>query len=583
MPASSYGVPIGSRLAGGKIDLVIPNSVPSSPAYSFQAPVFGASDFGGSFSSVNFNPYVSSTASPLLDVGQVQFGTSTVAPVIGGVSSFETSTLAPSVVASTPGTSSLRFGSEFGAISSGFPASSLEFGAVTPASVDASSLVSGSSFGAQFDSAAVKSSSLGSQFVSGASGVSDVSSASGATTYTGAAASGDVQVQKHLYFFSAPDEKLEVRQRINIPQVSRQKHYKIIFIKAPAYVGQSRVNIPLLPQNEEKTLVYVLVKKPEENGEINVQLPEPTPPSKPEVYFIKYKTQQDAEAAIANLQGGAEGRTVSVGNVGSLFSGTTAGGIGEVSSNLGRSSAVVSGGDVSSSLAGNVNVVGLSGGDVSSSFGRTATLVGGGDVSSSLAGNVNVVGVSGGDVSSSYGRTATVVGGGDVSLGRTVNVVSVGQAPSGGSVGVVNGGGLSSLGGTTTVIGGASGAQNGLASSFYSGDSGVVGAGGVSETASVQGAGGISSSFSGRSFVPSQNFVQSLVGNSVSSGSAVTTSSPSVAIVQSGAEESSEAFNLVGSTENDRAETDASVQLGIFNTGSVTTVKPHDIYGPPNA
>lgn len=49
--------------------------------------------------------------------------------------------------------------------------------------------------------------------------------------------------------------------------------------------------IPAQPQNEEKTLVYVLVKKPEEAPEIVIPTPAPTQPSKPEVYFIKYKTQ----------------------------------------------------------------------------------------------------------------------------------------------------------------------------------------------------------------------------------------------------------------------------------------------------
>jgi len=44
------------------------------------------------------------------------------------------------------------------------------------------------------------------------------------------------------------------------------------------------------PQNEEKTLVYVLVKKPEEAPEITIPTPAPTQPAKPEVYFIRYKT-----------------------------------------------------------------------------------------------------------------------------------------------------------------------------------------------------------------------------------------------------------------------------------------------------
>lgn len=70
-----------------------------------------------------------------------------------------------------------------------------------------------------------------------------------------------------------------------------QKHYKIVFIKAPTPPAPTAPVIPLIPQNEEKTLVYVLVKKPEEQPEIVIPTQAPTQPSKPEVYFIKYKTQ----------------------------------------------------------------------------------------------------------------------------------------------------------------------------------------------------------------------------------------------------------------------------------------------------
>lgn len=71
-----------------------------------------------------------------------------------------------------------------------------------------------------------------------------------------------------------------------------QKHYKIVFIKAPAPPAPTAPVIPIQPQNEEKTLVYVLVKRPDEQPDIVVPTPAPTQPSKPEVYFIRYKTQK---------------------------------------------------------------------------------------------------------------------------------------------------------------------------------------------------------------------------------------------------------------------------------------------------
>lgn len=300
-------------MGDGKIDLVIPSTIPTSPAFSFQTPIFGPTNFAAFNaaydSSAFLNPFVSSTVSPLGVTGssQVQYATSTVAPTVevkSGLSGaqLETSTLAPLLSSSV---APVDFSSvsplAFGSVSSGFPGPAVQYSAVTPSTVDLSSF-GGSQFGS-----GLSSFNSGAQFGSagGSFGV-DASAKFDASAFAGAASSGDneVQVQKHLYFFSAPEEQLEVRQRVNIPKVPQQKNYKIIFIKAPTYVGQSRINVPLPPQNEEKTIVYVLVKKPEENGEINVQVAPPLPPSKPEVYFIKYKTQQEAEEAVANVQSG---------------------------------------------------------------------------------------------------------------------------------------------------------------------------------------------------------------------------------------------------------------------------------------
>lgn len=88
---------------------------------------------------------------------------------------------------------------------------------------------------------------------------------------------------------------------INSPVINqgiRQKHYKIIFIKAPSVSAQQQAQINLANQKEEKTIVYVLVKKPDELGDIQVPNQPIIPPSKPEVYFIKYKTQRGAGGGV---------------------------------------------------------------------------------------------------------------------------------------------------------------------------------------------------------------------------------------------------------------------------------------------
>lgn len=114
-------------------------------------------------------------------------------------------------------------------------------------------------------------------------------------------------VTKHVYAFAAPEDP-EEKAGPRYVQVGRaRKNYKVIFIKAPTY-GQSPV-IPILPQNEDKTIVYVLSKKPSEQ---DIQLPEPpvTPPSKPEVFFLKYKTQQEADQAQQQIQGNPLGNSL---------------------------------------------------------------------------------------------------------------------------------------------------------------------------------------------------------------------------------------------------------------------------------
>lgn len=97
-----------------------------------------------------------------------------------------------------------------------------------------------------------------------------------------------------------PDDESE-RHHHQPEQVAPRKHYKIIFIKAPSsQPAYSPAAQQAIAQSQEKTLIYVLVKKPEEAGYDSPAAPAPAAPvSKPEVYFIKYKTQKE--------QGGSAG------------------------------------------------------------------------------------------------------------------------------------------------------------------------------------------------------------------------------------------------------------------------------------
>lgn len=109
-------------------------------------------------------------------------------------------------------------------------------------------------------------------------------------------------VTKDFYFHAAPEEP-EEQAGPRFVQVGRaRKNYKVIFIKAPTY-GSSQQIIPVLPQNEEKTIVYVLSKKPTLSQEVQIPEQPVTEPSKPDVFFIKYKNQEEAQKAQQHIQG----------------------------------------------------------------------------------------------------------------------------------------------------------------------------------------------------------------------------------------------------------------------------------------
>lgn len=100
------------------------------------------------------------------------------------------------------------------------------------------------------------------------------------------------EITKDIYVHVPPPDQEEFEGGHPQPIVNK-KNYKIIFIKAPSVSIDQMARFQQQSQQEEKTIVYVLSKKPELDTELITQQNNNKKPSKPEVYFIKYKTQKE--------------------------------------------------------------------------------------------------------------------------------------------------------------------------------------------------------------------------------------------------------------------------------------------------
>lgn len=110
-------------------------------------------------------------------------------------------------------------------------------------------------------------------------------------------------VTKDVYVHAPPDdEPEEFISDFGEPAVNH-KRYKIIFIKAPSPNIQQQFRVQQQATQQEKTIVYVLVKKPELATNIDLGGGTQNINSKPEVYFIKYKTNKQFDGGVGNSGG----------------------------------------------------------------------------------------------------------------------------------------------------------------------------------------------------------------------------------------------------------------------------------------
>ncbi|KAM7349775.1 uncharacterized protein ACRADG_008592 [Cochliomyia hominivorax] len=110
-------------------------------------------------------------------------------------------------------------------------------------------------------------------------------------------------IRKQFYVISAPEDEGSQPKHKHLVLGRPQKNYRVVFIKAPnPGAANVKYSAEFAPQ-EEKTVIYVLSKKDNELDASDIATPAPTAASKPEVFFIKYKTEEEAQHAQREIQG----------------------------------------------------------------------------------------------------------------------------------------------------------------------------------------------------------------------------------------------------------------------------------------
>ncbi|XP_061388247.1 uncharacterized protein LOC133323322 [Musca vetustissima] len=109
-------------------------------------------------------------------------------------------------------------------------------------------------------------------------------------------------VRKQFYVISAPEDNDNKGRTKHLVLGRPQTNYRVVFIKAPSSgAGNVKYSAEFAPQ-QEKTVIYVLNKKENELEAGDIATPAPTAPSKPEVFFIKYKNDDEAKQAQKEIQ-----------------------------------------------------------------------------------------------------------------------------------------------------------------------------------------------------------------------------------------------------------------------------------------
>ncbi|KAH8310957.1 hypothetical protein KR044_003594 [Drosophila immigrans] len=109
-------------------------------------------------------------------------------------------------------------------------------------------------------------------------------------------------VSKRFFIHSAPEDVDEEYKERHITVGVPKRNYNVVFIKSPQR-SNKKTSIKISPAlNEDKTVIYVLSKKADSSDVHAEVVEQASSTSKPEVFFIKYKTNEEAAHAQQQIQ-----------------------------------------------------------------------------------------------------------------------------------------------------------------------------------------------------------------------------------------------------------------------------------------
>ena len=98
------------------------------------------------------------------------------------------------------------------------------------------------------------------------------------------------QITRNIFLYAAPPAQ-QVKVGPAPPLPDPKVHYNFVFVRTPSTVGGARPVV--VPPPQQKTLVYVLSKRPDAQNQEIIEVP--STPTQPEVFFVNYAPGDNPE------------------------------------------------------------------------------------------------------------------------------------------------------------------------------------------------------------------------------------------------------------------------------------------------